>query len=221
MGVPPHVDIGEVVTAPATLPDLPNELLLLVIEALDNKALLNLGLTCRRMNIIAFDHFFSANSIQNPGEGWFIAYLTSPPPLETLPILRSALFVTHLRYFDFTMNPGIERMRTEVSDIGVLAARLRKMDVFKISFRHIDRLSPDLLNRLPMHSWYRSASSMLEAVLEKGCTELHVFGGTRFPALYCGEALELIQPEGTIVECHCQNFHMTISNSERQQRTEQ
>ena len=225
MGVPPHVEemyIGEVVSAPATLPDLPNELLLLVIEGLDNEALLNLGLTCRRMNVIAFNHFFSSNNIRNPGGGWFNPYVTSPPPVETLPILRSALFVTHLRYFDFTLNMGIERMRGEVADIRVLAARLRTMDVFKISFRYIDRFSPGLRNCLPVHSWYRSVSSLLDTVLEKGCTELHVSGGTGFSTLYRGhvqEPPELMQLEGTVIKCHFQNFHVTISNSEHQPRT--
>lgn len=227
MGVPPHVEemyIGEVVSAPATLPDLPNELLLLVIEGLDNEALLNLGLTCRRMNVIAFNHFFSSNNIRNPGGGWFNPYVTSPPPVETLPILRSALFVTHLRYFDFTLNMGIERMRGEVADIRVLAARLRMMDVFKISFRYIDRFSPGLRNCLPVHSWYRSVSSLLDTVLEKGCTELHVSAGTGFSTLYRGhvqEPPELMQLEGTVIKCHFQNFHVTISNSEHQPRTEQ
>ena len=216
-----RVEEVELVSMPVTLPNFPDELLLLVIEDLDNEALLNLGHTCRRMNAIAFNHFFSANSIRDPGGGWFNPY-RSPPPVETLPILRSALFVTHLRYFDFTLNTGIDRMRSEVSDIRVLAARLQTMDVFKISFPHF---SPDLHNCLPMSPWYRSVTGMLDTVLEKGCTELHVSAGTRFPTLYCDhiplqEPSELTQPEGAAIEYHFQDFCMTISNSEHQPRTE-
>ncbi|KIM41265.1 hypothetical protein M413DRAFT_445302 [Hebeloma cylindrosporum] len=164
-----EVDIGEVVSVPATLPNLPNELLLLVIEHLDNDALLNLGLTCQRMNVIAFNHFFSANDIHNPGSGCFNPHGTTPPPVETLPILRRALFVTYLSYFDFALNIGIERMFSELSDIRALTTRLQSMDVF---------------NCLPMHRWYRSVTSLLDAVLEKGCTELHVSAGTKFSTLY-------------------------------------
>ena len=173
---------GNVVPAPTTLPDFPNEILLLVIEDLDNEALLNLGLTCRRMNIIALNHFFSVNNIRSLGEGWFNVnpHRTSPPPVETLPILRSALFVTRLRYFRFALNTGIERMLSEVLDIRVLAARLQTIGKFRISFHLTDRLSPDGRSCLPMHLWYRSFSSLLDAVLEKGCTILHVSGGEDF-----------------------------------------
>jgi hypothetical protein len=40
----------------ATLPDLPNELLFVVFQDLNNQALFNLGLTRRRMNTVAFNH---------------------------------------------------------------------------------------------------------------------------------------------------------------------
>lgn len=179
-----EVDIGEVVSVPATLPNLPNELLFLVIEHLDNDALLNLGLTCQRMNVIAFNHFFSANDIHNPGSGCFNPHGTTPPPVETLPILRRALFVTYLSYFDFALNIGIERMFSELSDIRALTTRLQSMDVFKLSFRLIDRFSLGGRDCLPMHRWYRSVTSLLDAVLEKGCTELHVSAGTKFSTLY-------------------------------------
>jgi hypothetical protein len=113
-------------------------------------------------------------------------------------------------------------MRSEVSDIRVLAARLQTMDVFKISFRHIDRIPQALPNCLPMRSWYRSVSGLLDTVLEKGCTELRVSEGTRFSTLYSGQipVRELPELKGTVIKCHFQDFYKTISNSERQPGTE-
>jgi hypothetical protein len=98
-------------------------------------ALLNLDLTCRKTNFKALNHFIFVNDLLDPREGEFSSYKNPP---ETLAVLRSALFVNHLKHFYFALNPGIERMRREVSGICVLAARLDAMEVFKISFHHFD-----------------------------------------------------------------------------------
>src|SRR5437016_1684783 len=75
-------------SALATLTDLPNELLsMIVTDDLDNECLLNLGLTCRRMNTIALNYFFFKNKIQDPGTAFS---WRSDLPIQTIPALRSA-----------------------------------------------------------------------------------------------------------------------------------
>jgi hypothetical protein len=191
-------------TATFKLLDLPNELLFLIVEDLDNETLLNLGLTCRQMNFIALDHFFVINNIRDPRRGWFSPCRNPPPPLETLAVLRSALFVKHLRSFDFAVSSGIERMRNEVLDIHALVTRLSLMEVFKISFHRSDNawLSLNRTNCLPIDPWYRSITNLLDAVLERGCTKLRVAGGIYFSDLYSvhtplQKLTESTQSEGT------------------------
>jgi hypothetical protein len=74
---------------------------------------------------------------------------------------------------------------------------------YKISFHDSDlsSLAPNVQNSLTMGPWYRSVVNMLEAVLEKGCTELHASGGTHISKLYGGHSLlhelsESTQSEG-------------------------
>ena len=187
------------VSTSATLWELPNELLLLIIQDLDNASIFNFGLTCRLMNSIALNYFFVLNNITGLGLGRFVGFQNQP--IETLPALRSALFVKRLSYFDFDLNPGIERMRSEVSDIRALAARLQAMGVVSIHFPHGERI-PRSWRRskcLPMDSWYKTVSSLLVTVLEKGYTELHVVGGTHFSGLYEDDmpSRKLMKAEGT------------------------
>jgi len=173
----------------ATLPDLPNELLLIVIRELDNESLFNLGLTCQRMNTIALNHFFSKNNIQDPARGYFLPE-SCDLPIQTIPALRSALFVHHLRSFDFVLNPGAKNMRDEVADLFVLAARLHSIKTFKLSFRHIDDQSFHFKGILVLDAandimtWYKSVTGLLDNVLDKSCDNLHVEGGYRFHDLY-------------------------------------
>lgn len=123
----------------ATLPDLPNELLFIIFHDLDNQTLFNLGLTCRRMNTVALNHFFSKNDIQDPGGGYFLPDPFNKPelPIQTIPALRSALFVHNLRNFDFVLNPRAKRMREEIADLYVLAARLYSINTFKLTWTTI------------------------------------------------------------------------------------
>jgi hypothetical protein len=64
----------------ATLPDIPNELLFTITHDLNNQFLFNLGLTCRRLNTIALDCFFSKNDIQGPAGGYFLPDLSKNLP---------------------------------------------------------------------------------------------------------------------------------------------
>ena len=170
----------------ATLPDLPNELLLTIFHDLDNQTLFNLGLICRRMNTVALGYFFSRNDIQDPGGGYFLPNRLDLP-IQIIPALRSALFVHDLQNFEFVLNPRGEIMREEVTDLCVLAARLRSMQRFKLSFRNMDHhsfLLADMQTLVAGGVWYKSVTRLLDTVLAKSCNVFEVEGGTRFSELY-------------------------------------
>jgi hypothetical protein len=175
----------------ATLPDLPNELLFIIFHDLDNQCLFNLSLTCRRMNTVALNHFFSKNDIQDPGGGHFLPnpFNKSDLPIQTIPALRSALFVHNLRIFDFVLNSRAERMCEEVADLYVLAARLCSIKTFKLSFRNMDHYSfliAEMQTLAAGEVWYKSVTRLLDTVLDRSCNVFEVEGGTRFSELYHG-----------------------------------
>ena len=93
-------------------------------------------------------------------------------------------------------------MRSEVSDLRMLAARLQVTKAFSIRFPRGDRIVPHSLympKYLPMDPWYKAVTSLLVTVLEKGCTVLLVIGGTHFSDIYQGDTSprELTKAEGT------------------------
>ena len=173
----------------ATLPDLPNELLFIIFHDLDNQSLFNLGLTCRRVNTVALNYFFSKYDIHDPGGGYFLPnpFNKLDLPIQIIPALRHAFFVHSFRIFEFVLNPGAKRMREEVADLYVLAARLRSINMFKLSFQNMDHYSFSLVemqNLAASDVWYKSVTRLLDTVLDKSCHVFDVEGGTRFSELY-------------------------------------
>ena len=186
MEVAPFEGSSECLLALATLPDLPNELLFIIFHDLDNQTLFNLGLTCRRMNTVALEKFFSRNNIQDPGGGYFHPN-KSDLPIQTIPALRSAFFVHDLRIFDFVLNPRAKRMREELTDLYALAVRLRSIQRFKLSFQNMDHYSfllAEMQTLVEGDMWYKSVTCLLDTVLGKSCNVFEIEGGTRFSELY-------------------------------------
>ena len=78
-------------------------------------------------------------------------------------------------------------MREEVADLYVLAARLRSMQRFKLSFQNMDHhsfLLADMQDLVAGGEWYKSVTRLLDTVLAKSCNVFEVEGGTRFSELY-------------------------------------
>lgn len=167
-----------------TLCDLPGELLMEIIQRLDNPALVNLGLTCHHLHFLALNTFFSNNDIHDPKGGWLVAYKT---PVETLPALRSALFVRRLDQLHYYFNPPVDRMIEETRDLVALISRMPTIGLVKLHFSTVDQHfnfgggEPRILDTV---LWKEALQSLLELVLEKGCHELYVQGGETLIGLY-------------------------------------
>jgi len=184
-------ELSEPSSALATLPDLPNELLFIIIHDLDNESLFNLGLTCQRMNTIAFNYFFSKNNTTDPARGYFLPeplkqhhlyYL----PIQPIPALRNALYVHDLLNLDCVLSPDPKGIHEEISDLCVLAAHFRSIMMFKLSFRDIDdylyhsyrRINQEEMRILTAgEEWYKYVTSLLDSVLDRSCNTLHIEGG--------------------------------------------
>ena len=90
---------------------------------------------------IALSYFFSKNDIQDPARGYFTDS-SKTAPIQTIPALRSALFVHHLQDFNFVLSRNTKRMCEQVADLCVLATRLHSMKIFKLSFLFVGNYFP-------------------------------------------------------------------------------
>lgn len=182
----------------ATLCDLPEELLLEIIQHLDNPALLSLGLTCRCVHFLALDTLFSNNNIHSPKSGWLTAYNT---PVETLPALRHALFIQKLDQLYYYFNPPFKRMLEEVRDLRALMSRMPTAGVVKLHFSVVDRhfgvagREPRGLNA---EVWKEEFQGLLDVVLEKGCYELYVEDGATLVGLFSKHIVEFPDVDGEL-----------------------
>jgi len=162
----------------------PTELLEQIIAHLDNSSLYNTGLTCKDLHYIALRTLFSRNDIQAPADGWLVAYKT---PEETLPALRAALFVQNIKQFHYYLNPGVERLLNEVNDMRHFIARLPSVELVKLHFSVVDawitRRSGSEME-LDRDRWLRAFSGLLDVIVARSCTELHITSGSKIKHLY-------------------------------------
>ncbi|KIM41225.1 hypothetical protein M413DRAFT_445266 [Hebeloma cylindrosporum] len=165
----------------ATLCDLPTEVLLEIIQQLDNPALVNLARTCHCVHFLALDTFFSKNDIWEPKSGWVVAYNT---PVETLPALHIALFVQWLDQLHYWFNFPMDRMIEEVRALRALVSRLPTIRLVKLHFSVVDQHYFYEQGALDPVVWKKEVQSLLDLILEKGCSELSVQGGETLVKLY-------------------------------------
>ena len=168
---------------PTRLLSLPPELLQEVMSHLDNPSLLQLASTCKHLHYQSLHAFFERNDIRAPSDGWLVAYQTPP---ETLWAVRAALWVKHLKQVHFYFNFGIDTLLGEVYDLYYLIKRLSSIELVKVHFSVVDSwiLRNFVTHDLNVNQWFRAFTGLLDMIIEKGCTELHVTGGAQVKALY-------------------------------------
>ena len=156
---------------------LPAELLYEILSHLDNASLVQLAWTCKMLQRISLNTFFERNDIQCPSNHWLVAY-QSPP--ETLPALCAALWVKQFKQLHFYFNPGMDKLEAEVKHMYWLIKRLQRVDLVRLHFSVVDTwMWRNVTNRIQVldrRRWFDSFSALLEAIIERGCTELQITG---------------------------------------------
>ena len=124
-------------------------------------------------------------------------------PVETLPALRNALFVQKLDELSYSFNPPVERMLEEVRDLRALISRMPTTGFVNLSFFVVDihfmSSQPQVLDP---EVWKKEFQGLLDIILEKGCSQLYVWGGAELIKFY-SKHVEFPHAEGKVLFLFC------------------
>ncbi|KAJ7747178.1 hypothetical protein DFH07DRAFT_776131 [Mycena maculata] len=161
----------------ASLLDLPNELLHIICQDLDDDGLLHLASTCRRINLLAIPLVFSRCDYELPTSSIPSIHLTSGN-IRLLQALSIASFVTSIDVLDFSM---IHSPTPEILDairaLHALVTRLAHLG-------HVRLLVSDLYaqktpqNTEKLRPWPHVMAAMLNTAAQRGDCAITIYGGT-------------------------------------------
>ena len=170
---------------PIGLSYLPDELLLLILQFLNDDSICQLAMTCHSLNFIALPYFFTKNQISDPLSGQVVL---GNYPRQTIPALCISFFLTSLTSLSWLFNPPAERLLKEVHGLHRLLARISDSNKgnnllrVELNLRLVDAWIERLMNsgnaaRIEVEEWKDAFSGLLDAVLALGCKDLTVVGG--------------------------------------------
>ncbi|KDR76965.1 hypothetical protein GALMADRAFT_139002 [Galerina marginata CBS 339.88] len=177
--------------------DLPTELVVQILQALDDDSLVQLSLTCRNLHFMALDLFFSKTDIDT-SRGWLL--VTDDPPAPTVRALRCSLKLQDLQKIYFAFTPDFQRLFRDMDDLRGLLARLPSIHIVTLQFGGIDNWAYDLLRSktrcIEAATLKRRLTGLMDVILEKSCEKLHVLGLTKLSQLYIESTVVQPGPEG-------------------------
>ncbi|KAJ6601665.1 hypothetical protein B0H10DRAFT_673290 [Mycena sp. CBHHK59/15] len=168
----------------SSLLDLPNEILLLITEDLDNDALLHLAIMCKRLNLLLMPSLFEKYDIRlsasTPGGDPTVSFLGRS--VEVLPVLARAFYVNALSRlecdFAYKMKPS------SFDDLQVSLKAIAALRELAVRLSHLGHVRFDPGNswysrRTPEDSaeWSRRVAEMFNSVSERADSALTVAGG--------------------------------------------
>ena len=148
----------------ATITDLPNEILVMVLEQLTESDLYNLALLCRRLHVVALSLYFKKRKVDTSGDTSRISHLQNTRDVAAI---RLALFIRRLSYLECKV-PVNDKQQTHRLQCLIL----RMSEVSAVHFKLV----------LPTSDSGRSDESLptlLKALKDKKCQSLSVSGDFR------------------------------------------
>ncbi|KAJ7683959.1 hypothetical protein B0H17DRAFT_21175 [Mycena rosella] len=159
--------------------DLPDELVLLILDHIDPNALLYLAMLCRRLHYISLPIYFMRNGINNPAESAECTMLDSRR--DPLSALQMALFIPHitelscsLPHYETSIHPLFPRVRR-------LASFLRRLTFVRKVTLELDTpsgLGGDSGDHI--ETWALEFRDLLNTILKRGCISLTLRYGRFF-----------------------------------------
>ncbi|TFK32415.1 hypothetical protein BDQ12DRAFT_728710 [Crucibulum laeve] len=168
--------------------DLPDELLHLISNELDDESICRISITCRRFHYLALPILFERHDEYYHQEGFLVSYQGKK---ETVPALKMALFVTQLQEIHFYLNHTVERLFSELNHLRGLVSRLTSLKTAMISFSDVDVWLQEVLSdngeestlptrpMIEVERWKEAFLGLMDAFLRASCTRLSIQGGRR------------------------------------------
>ena len=171
-------------TGISTISTLPDEILQLIVDNLDNLSTYQLSITCRKLHFFVLQVFFERNGLGNPEEGVFSC---SDPPIEAIQAVRIALFVQNLSVIDFCFSADLWRLFSDTVSLRCLISRVPPTKRVTLRFQDIFAQG-----NLDVQVWEREFTSLLETIMEQPCEALEVMGGNSLPGIYAPSTVRLL-----------------------------
>ncbi|RXW12556.1 hypothetical protein EST38_g13300 [Candolleomyces aberdarensis] len=170
---------------PASLVDLPHELLLQIIDEMDAAALCALGSTCKDLNTLIFPLLFGKLNINNPSQGSIWCFRA---PEHTLRAIRCSLSTKNIRNIYYYFSKEIERLVEEVEDMHAIVRSTDEVTDFEVyladrwpkpdcwDLTDAPGLDEGQVLRLTSEEWTKLYVGLLTTSLTKGCTRMLLSG---------------------------------------------
>ncbi|EDR04258.1 uncharacterized protein LACBIDRAFT_295072 [Laccaria bicolor S238N-H82] len=193
-------------TGISTISTLPDEILQLIVDDLDNLSTCQLSITCRRLHFFALQIFFERNGLGSLGEGVFSC---SNPPREAIQAARVALFVQNLFVIDFCFSEDLSRLFSDSISLRRLISRVSPTK--RVTLRFKDTFTQ---GNIDVHGWEKEFTSLLDTIMEQPCEALEVMGGNSLPGFYAptnnARMLTPYRPPANVDNTHKISFHSAI-----------
>jgi hypothetical protein len=173
------------------LPDLPDELLVEIVNQLDNESLIQLSMTCRRFHLLALSVVFTRAKLVNTR----CIYLQQSPA-HLLCALRIALFVDHATSFVIGPNYNRCRLLPEVRSFNRLASCMSSTEMFAFFMPY----STFAFSKAGVFDrWTRKVIRLFDIVLSKQCNYFYV-AGDMVSASFDSPSTNTSSPRATLLQ---------------------
>lgn len=169
---------------------LANELILQICDALDDKALCMLAMTCKRFHNLAIHSCLLRYDLLDSAPGSISLVNTDGDAdtiniaMDVIPALRLSLSLTSVKELSCTLNAGEERLLREVRRLHALVSKLEGVESLNLELGKLDswvvkkNFSPIALN---LETWHEALGQLLNAIVDRSCKRLMIRQGNFFP----------------------------------------
>ncbi|KAJ6570159.1 hypothetical protein DFH09DRAFT_423156 [Mycena vulgaris] len=167
---------------------LPNEILLEIFQQLDSgdPGILAISTLCKRLHYVALPIYLAAHGIPDASALASQELILSPTQLDILAALQTSLFIHSLKHISCSFSLNSARRDYSTRDVDNFLGHIRRLAAFLSILQGVDQVTLNFkdVNFWAMdeslsilEAWAPTASTLLDVVLEKGCTTLNVEGG--------------------------------------------
>ncbi|KAJ7470262.1 hypothetical protein FB451DRAFT_1253125 [Mycena latifolia] len=167
---------------------LPNEILLEIFQQLDqtDQGIFSISTACKRLHYLALPIYLAAHGIADAQELASQDLVLTPPQLDLLAALQTSLFIRSVKHISCSFSLNSARPRYSPREMETFFLHIRRLAAFLTILERVDEVTLNFKDvnfwavgesLSILERWSPLVSTLLDAVLEKGCKTLNVEGG--------------------------------------------